>query len=236
MSNIYNTLKERGFIATITENSQYKPQVTDEESVSKLLNEGTTVYEGFDPTADSLHLGSFMSLMALHHIQEAGNKVIFILGSGTGRVGDPTGKNKSRNLLTKEKVEFNSAGIKKQVQDMSMLDFDDPSKSIMLDNAEWLEKAKFLDDYLMDVARYFSVNELVKMDTFEKRLVEGESLSLLEFLYSTMQSWDYLYLYDKYGCRLQVGGSDQWGNILQGIGLIKNHYGNKANAHGLTFP
>lgn len=245
MNNIYNLLKQRGYIATIKEivkdakgesEVTEKFQVTDEVAVEKLLSEGTTVYEGFDPSADSLHLGHFMSIMALHYIQEAGNRVIFILGGGTGRVGDPSGKNKARSLLTKDKVLSNANSIKKQVQGMGLLDFDKPKKALMLDNADWLAKARFLEDYMMNVAKFFSVNELVKMETFSRRLSEGEPLSLLEFLYTTMQSWDYLELYEKYECRLQVGGSDQWGNILQGINLIKAHRGNKANAHALTFP
>lgn len=236
MKPIYELLKERGYIATIEEQGVKKFQVTDEQAVSDLLTQGTTVYEGFDPSADSLHLGHFMSIMALHHMQEAGNRVIFILGGGTGRVGDPSGKNKARSLLTKEMVMKNAAAIKNQVQGMGLLNFDNPSKALMIDNSDWLAKALFLDDYMMNVARYFSVNELVKMETFAKRLTEGEPLSLLEFLYATMQSWDYLELYEKYDCRLQVGGSDQWGNILQGVSLIKDHKGNKANAHALTFP
>ncbi len=236
MKNIYELLKERGYIATVEEQGIKKFQVTDEEAVSNLLTQGTTVYEGFDPSADSLHLGHFMSIMALHHMQEAGNRIIFILGGGTGRVGDPSGKNKARSLLTKEMVMKNATAIKNQVQSMGLLDLDNPKKALMIDNSDWLAKALFLDDYMMNVARYFSVNELVKMETFAKRLSEGEPLSLLEFLYATMQSWDYLELYEKYDCRLQVGGSDQWGNILQGVSLIKDHKGNKANAHALTFP
>ncbi len=236
MKPIYDLLKERGYIATVAEQGVEKFQVTDEAAVSALLTKGTTVYEGFDPSADSLHLGHFMSIMALHHIQEAGNRVIFILGGGTGRVGDPSGKNKARSLLTKEMVNKNAQAIKNQVQGMGLLDFDNPRKALMIDNSDWLAKASFLEDFMMNVARHFSVNELVKMETFSKRLSEGEPLSLLEFLYATMQSWDYLELYEKYDCRLQVGGSDQWGNILQGVGLIKSHKGNKANAHALTFP
>ncbi|HPD74201.1 MAG TPA: tyrosine--tRNA ligase [Patescibacteria group bacterium] len=236
MRNIYELLKERGYIATVEEQGIKKFQVTDEEAVSNLLTQGTTVYEGFDPSADSLHLGHFMSIMALHHMQEAGNRIIFILGGGTGRVGDPSGKNKARSLLTKEMVIKNATAIKNQVQSMGLLDLDNPKKALMIDNSDWLAKALFLDDYMMNVARYFSVNELVKMETFAKRLSEGAPLSLLEFLYATMQSWDYLELYEKYDCRLQVGGSDQWGNILQGVSLIKDHKGNKANAHALTFP
>ena len=237
MKNIYELLKERGYIAKIVdEQGIEKLQVTDEEAINKMLTQGTTVYEGFDPSADSLHLGHLMSIMALHHMQEAGNRIIFILGGATGRVGDPSGKNKARSLLTKEKVMENATAIKKQVQNTGLLDFENPEKALIIDNADWLTKALFLDDYMMNIARYFSVNELVKMETFAKRLSEGAPLSLLEFLYATMQAWDYFEMYEKYDCRLQVGGSDQWGNILQGVNLIKYHKGNEANAQALTFP
>jgi len=233
--NVYDLLKQRGFIARTTDGSQEKYQVSDEDAVRKLLGEGTTIYDGFDPSADSLHLGHFMGVMALHHMQEAKNRVIFLLGGATGRIGDPSGKKSSRVLLTEEKVEENGRCIKRQVQRMGLLSFDDPKKAIMVNNADWITKMSFLDDYMMDVARYFSVNEMVKMETFDRRLKVGEGLSLLEFLYTTVQSWDFLILYDKYGCKIQVGGSDQWGNIIQGVNLIKAHYGNKACAQAVTF-
>jgi len=233
--NVYNTLKQRGFIAKVEEGDKDKYQVSDETAVRQLLASGTTVYQGFDPSADSLHLGHFMGIMALHHIQEAGNRVIFVLGGATGRIGDPSGKNSTRVLLTEEKVKQNGERIKSQVQKMGLLSFNDPKKAVMLDNAEWISKKKFLDEYMMDVARYFSVNEMTKMETFDRRLRAEENLSLLEFLYTTVQAWDFLLLYEKYECRVQVGGSDQWGNIISGVNLIKSHFGNKANAQALTF-
>lgn len=233
--NVYNILKQRGFIARATEDGQEKFQVSDEEAIIKLFDEKTTVYQGFDPSADSLHLGHFMGVMALHHIQEADNKVIFILGGATGRIGDPSGKITARVLLSEEQIKENGKALRKQVEDIGLLKFDDPKKAEMIDNAKWIQKEKFLDGYMMEIARYFSVSEMLKMETFAKKLKEHKPLSLLEFLYTTVQAWDFLVLYEGYDCKIQVGGGDQWGNILQGIDLIKSHHGSKANAQGITF-
>ncbi|MFW6143642.1 MAG: tyrosine--tRNA ligase [Patescibacteria group bacterium] len=221
---IFETLRQRGYVN----------QVSNSEEVKKLLNkQKTTIYQGFDPSADSLHLGHLAGIMALHHLHKAGHRIIFLLGGGTGRVGDPTGKNKSRQLLTSEKVHRHGEVIKKQVEDMELLDFN-KKNVLMLNNNAWLSEFKFLDDFLLDIAKNFSVNEMVKMDTFSRRLNKEKHLSLLEFCYPVLQAWDYLYLYRNYDCRLQIGGQDQWANILQGIDLIRKKENTETQA--LTIP
>lgn len=210
-ANVFDLLKSRGFVF----------DTSDETGLKDAFNGSITVYQGFDPSADSLHLGHLMSLIALHHMQEAGHKVIFLLGGGTGRVGDPSGKSAQRNLLTRDIVEKNALALKKQVEQIGLLRFSGDNAALMLNNDEWLGSFKFLEDFLIKVARYFSVNELVSLRTFSERLSQGKPLSLLEFCYPALQAWDYLELNSRHNCTLQVGGQDQWANILAGVDLIR---------------
>jgi len=233
--NVLDVLIERGFIDSAVVDGEEKLAVTNVLKAKALLDQGTTIYEGFDPSGPSLHLGHLLSIMALHYLQDAGNRIIFLLGGATGRVGDPTDKKSTRKFLTAETVAKNAESIKKQVEGMGLLSFDG-DKALMLNNDSWISPEPFLDFFLMEIARHFSVNELVKMDTFQKRLSEGKHLSLMEFLYPTLQAWDFLHLYREYGCEIQVGGKDQWANILQGAGLVKAHKGQRTNVQGITFP
>ena len=233
--NAYDVLNERGFIAEVKDKGRWKPQVTDVRAVRGLLGLGTTVYQGFDPSAASFHLGHLLSIMALHHIQEGGNRVIFLLGGATGRVGDPKGLS-TRELLTKQQIDQNAESLRAQVENMGLLSFSD-NRSLMLNNDDWIAPEPFLDFFLMEIARHFSVNEMLKMQTFATRLQKKKPLSLLEFLYPTLQAWDFMHLFNKLDCTIQVGGQDQWANILQGVDLVKRHSGSKkTNVQGLTFP
>jgi len=225
MENIFDTLKERGFVS----------QISNESEVRKLLSQpGATIYEGFDPSADSLHLGHLMSLIAMHHLQEAGHRIIFILGGGTGLVGDPTGKKEARRLLSPERVAKNGEAIRAQVEGMGLVRFHGKNAALMINNFDWLGSFRFLEDFILGPARFFSVNEMVKMRTFAERLGKEKPLSLMEFCYPVMQAWDFLWLFEKHNCRLQIGGQDQWANILQGIELIRREHGTEVFA--LTFP
>ena len=232
---VLDVLINRGFIDSAVEDGKETFAVTNLDKTRALLDRGTTIYEGFDPSGSSLHLGHLLSLMALHYLQEAGSRIIFLLGGATGRVGDPTDKKSTRQFLTAETVVKNAASIRKQVEGMGLLSFEE-GKALMLNNDSWIAPETFLDFYMMEIARFFSVNELVKMDTFRRRLVEGKHLSLMEFLYPTLQAWDFLHLYREYRCEIQVGGKDQWANILQGISLIRAHGGQDVNVQGMTFP
>lgn len=222
---VYDLLNHRDFVF----------QTTDAREVRNLLNTpGATVYEGFDPSADSLHLGHLLSLMAMHHLQEAGHRVIFILGGATGLIGDPTGKKTSRKLLSAEDIAANGEKMRKQVEGMGLLRFSGENAALMLDNSKWIGNFSFLYDFMIKVAKVFSVNEMVKMRTFADRLKDEGSLSLMEFCYPVLQAWDFLDLFEKFDCRLQIGGQDQWANILQGANLIKKIHG--VDVHALTFP
>lgn len=224
--NVFDLLQSRGFVF----------QASDEKSLREALNGPIVVYEGFDPSADSLHLGHLMSIMALHHLQEAGHKVIFLLGGGTGRVGDPAGKSAQRNMLTREIVQANAAALKAQVERIGLLHFSGvENPALMPNNDEWLGSFSFLEDFLITIARHFSVNEMVAMRTFAERLEQGKPLSLLEFCYPALQAWDFLELFDRHGCTLQVGGQDQWANILAGVDLVRKSR-NGAQVFALTFP
>jgi tyrosyl-tRNA synthetase len=209
--NVLDDLRARGLIF----------QTSSDDGLHKAFDKPLTIYQGFDPSGDSLTVGHLMSLMVMHRLQEAGHKVIFLVGGGTGRVGDPTGKSATRNLLTREIVEKNAAAVRAQVEGMGLVRFTGENPAIMLNNDEWLGKFTFLEDFLIEVARFFSVNEMVKMTTFEKRLQEGTQVSLLEFLYPVLQAWDFLHLFHNYNCTVQMGGQDQWGNILQGVELVR---------------
>lgn len=223
--NVLDILKARGYIE----------QVTDESSLRELLETPQVFYQGFDPSSDSFHFGTLESLMVMHILQEHGHKVIFLLGGGTGRVGDPTGKSTTRNQLTHEIVENNAINLQKQVENIGLVKFSGDNGAVMLNNDTWLRTFSFLEDFLMKIARHFSVNTMVKQTTFSTRLAEEKPLSLLEFCYPVLQGWDFLWLYDNENCKIQIGGNDQWTNILQGVELIrKEHEG--AQAFAVTLP
>jgi len=221
MSNLIDILKERGFV----------DQVTHEEALDEYLKAGkVTCYIGFDPTASSLHVGSLVPIMSLAHMQRKGHCPIALIGGGTGLVGDPSGKTEMRKLLTPEMVDENAMGIKKQLS--RFLDFSD-DKALMLNNAEWLTKLEYIP-FLRDFGRHFSVNRMIKAESYKMRLESEEGLNFIEFNYMLLQAYDFLELYDHYGCRLQIGGSDQWGNIVAGVDLIRRV--RQESVFGITFP
>src|SRR5437762_516991 len=197
-----------------------------------LAKEKVTAYIGFDPSAASLHVGSLLPVMGLARLQRFGHTPIAIAGGGTGLIGDPSGKTKERQLLTREKVEENVAGIKEQLS--HFLDFDakqNPAR--IVNNADWLAPITMME-FLRDVGKYFTVNNLIGKEAIKRRLESDEGISFTEFSYPLLQAYDYLVLHDRYNCALQMGGSDQWGNIVAGIDLIRRLRG--ARAHGLVFP
>src|SRR6266852_759792 len=197
-----------------------------------LAKEELTAYIGFDPSAASLHVGSLLPVMGLARLQRFGHTPIAIAGGGTGLIGDPSGKTKERQLLTREQVEANLAGIKEQLS--RFLDFnatDNPAR--IVNNADWLSPITMME-FLRDVGKYFTVNNLLAKEAIKRRLETDEGISFTEFSYPLLQAYDYLVLYDRYGCTLQMGGSDQWGNIVAGIDLIRRL--RTARAHGLVFP
>jgi tyrosyl-tRNA synthetase len=221
---IHDLLKSRGFIY----------QTSSDAELAKRLEKPITLYQGFDPTAESLHLGNLLGVMALHHFQEAGHKVIVLIGGGTGMVGDPTDKNSARTLMSEKEIEKNGENIKKQLEGAGLLTFEGDNAAVMVNNLDWLDRFSFLKDFLVGTARYFSVNDLTKLDTFAKRLKNNQNLSLLEFCYPVLQAWDFLHLSEKEGCELQIGGQDQWGNIISGVELIRKAGGKQGFA--LTVP
>ena len=207
---IYEELQARGLIA----------QVTDEEKVRNLVNSGqATFYIGFDPTADSLHVGHFMALCLMKRLQMAGNKPIALLGGGTGMIGDPSGKSDMRQMLTKETIDHNIECFKKQMS--RFIDFSD-GKALMVNNADWLLDLNYVE-VLREVGPYFSVNNMLRAECYKQRMEKG--LSFLEFNYMIMQSYDFYKLYQDYGCNLQFGGDDQWSNMLGGRELIRRKLG-----------
>ncbi|MCY1707665.1 tyrosine--tRNA ligase [Pannonibacter sp. SL95] len=222
-SEFLKTLAERGFIH----------QVSDHEALDKLLTtETVTAYIGFDCTAPSLHAGSLVTIMMLYWLQQTGHRPIALMGSGTTRVGDPTGKDESRKILSDEDIEANKAGIRKVFE--KLLTFGDgPRDAIMLDNADWLMKLNYVE-FLRDIGRHFSVNQMIQRDSVRLRLEREQHLSFLEFNYMLLQGYDFLEIYQQTGCRLQMGGSDQWSNILSGVDLIRRKAGIEAFA--LTAP
>ncbi len=221
MVNLIDIFIERGFIE----------QTTHEEELREYLqNESVTCYIGFDPTASSLHVGSLVPIMALAHMQRHGHRPIAVVGGGTGLVGDPSGKTEMRKLLTSEMVENNAIGIKKQLS--RFIDFSN-EKALQVNNNDWLSELKYIP-FLRDIGRHFSVNRMIKAESYKLRLDSDEGLSFIEFNYMLLQAYDFLELFDKYKCRLQMGGSDQWGNIVAGIELIRKI--RKGSAFGITFP
>ena len=222
MKSAFDILGERGFIADCTDSVALRKKLSDEK---------VTVYIGFDPTAESLHLGHLVPIMALSHMQKAGLRVLMIVGGATGMVGDPSGKSEERNLLTAEDVDKNVEGVKKQME--SFLDFTGDNATTILDNNEWISKMSFID-WLREVGKYFTVNYMLAKESVKKRLGDKEQgISYTELSYMTMQAYDFLYLFDNYNCTLQGGGSDQWGNITAGIDLIRKL--RQKTVYGLTF-
>ena len=215
----YEELKARGLIA----------QVTNEEEISKMINEGKAVfYIGFDPTADSLHVGHFMALCLMKRLQMAGNKPIVLLGGGTGMIGDPSGKTDMRKMLTKEDIDHNIACFKKQMS--RFIDFSE-DKAVMVNNADWLLDLNYVD-VLREVGACFSVNKMLTFECYKQRMERG--LTFLEFNYMIMQSYDFYMLFQKYGCNMQFGGDDQWANMLGGTELIRKKLGKDAHAMTIT--
>ncbi len=219
---IYDELVKRGLIA----------QVTDEDTVRELIDQGkATFYIGFDPTADSLHVGHFMALCLMKRLQMAGNRPIALLGGGTGMIGDPSGKTEMRKQLTKEDIDHNIECFKKQMS--RFIDFSE-GKAMMVNNADWLLELNYVE-LLREVGAYFHVNNMLRAKCYEQRLERDCGLSFLEFNYMIMQSYDFLELYRRYGCNLQFGGDDQWSNMLGGRELIRRKYGEKkADAMTIT--
>jgi len=216
---LYEELVARGLIA----------QVTNEEEISKMINEGkATFYIGFDPTADSLHVGHFMALCLMKRLQMAGNKPIALIGGGTGMIGDPSGKSDMRKMLTKETIEHNCACFKKQMS--RFIDFSE-GKALMVNNADWLLDLNYVE-LLREVGACFSVNNMLRAECYKQRMANG--LSFLEFNYMIMQSYDFYVLYKKYGCNMQFGGNDQWSNMLGGTELIRRKLGKDAHAMTIT--
>ena len=217
--NTYEELKERGLIA----------QVTDEQKVADLINKGeATFYIGFDPTADSLHVGHFMALCLMKRLQMAGNKPIALIGGGTAMVGDPSGKTDMRQMMTKETIEHNVAAFKKQMS--RFIDFED-DKALLVNNADWLLDLNYVE-FLREVGPHFSVNNMLRAECYKQRMEKG--LSFLEFNYMIMQSYDFYKLFQDYGCNLQFGGDDQWSNMLGGTELIRRKLGEDASAMTIT--
>lgn len=215
---VFDTLRERGFIA----------QITHEEEVRELLDkQKVTFYIGFDPTADSLHVGHFLQMMVMAHMQRAGHRPVAIIGGGTTMVGDPTGKTDMRKMLTQEEIQKNASNFKAQLS--RFIDFTD-GRALMVDNAEWLLKLNYID-FLREIGVHFSVNRMLTFESYKARLERG--LSFIEFNYTLMQSYDFLVLFQRYGCNLQLGGDDQWSNILGGVELIRRVEGKEA--YGMTF-
>ena len=221
MANVLDVLEERGFIE----------QTTHDRELRECLDQGNvTCYIGFDPTAASLHIGSLVPIMSLAHMQRQGHRPIALIGGGTGMVGDPSGKTEMRQLLTLEALAENAEGIKKQLA--HFLDFE-ADKALMLNNADWLTQLKYIP-FLRDIGRHFSVNRMIKAESYKIRLDSEEGLTFIEFNYMVLQAYDFLKLFQSHDCRIQMGGSDQWGNIVAGVELIRRVH--QGSAFGITFP
>jgi tyrosyl-tRNA synthetase len=219
--NVFDSLKERGFVH----------QTTDETALRERLGAAPlTAYIGYDPTADSLHVGNLVTIMMLAHLQRAGHRPIALVGGGTARIGDPSGRTEMRTMLTPEQIAENLRGIRAQLE--RFLRFDEGETSaIMVDNADWLLGLNYID-FLRDVGRHFSVNQMIKAKGYADRLDREQGLSFVEFNYQIFQAYDFVELNARYGCELQMGGADQWGNIVAGVDLVRRMRGE--TAHALT--
>ncbi len=219
MENVFNLLEERGYIEQLTHPQEIK------ELFSK---KSVPFYIGIDPTADSLHVGHFVSLMVASHLQKSGHKPIILVGGGTATIGDPSGKTDMRKMLSREELDYNVACIKKQIE--KFVSFEGENSAIIVNNADWLLDLKFVD-FVREIGSLFSVNRMLTAECYKQRMETG--LTFFEMSYMLMQSYDFLYLYQKYGCKLQMGGNDQWSNIIGGVELIRKI--GKDDAFGLTF-
>ena len=216
---VFDELKARGLLA----------QLTDEEEIKELINAGKAVfYIGFDPTADSLHVGHFMALCLMKRLQMAGNKPIALIGGGTAMIGDPSGRSDMRSMMTKEQIDHNCECFKEQMS--RFIDFGE-GKAMMVNNADWLRDLNYIE-FIRDIGSCFSVNRMLSAECYKQRMENG--LSFLEFNYMIMQSYDFLALYEKYGCNMQFGGDDQWSNMLGGTDLIRRKLGKDAYAMTIT--
>lgn len=219
MSNIFEELTQRG----------YTEQLTHPEEIKNLLdNESISFYIGFDPTADSLHVGHFISLMVASHMQKAGHRPIILIGGGTATIGDPSGKTDMRRMMSREEIDHNVECFKKQIA--KFLSFEGENAAIIVNNADWLLDLKFIN-FAREIGSLFSVNKMLAAECYKQRMERG--LTFFELSYMLMQSYDFLYLHDKYGCKLQMGGNDQWSNILGGVDLIRRI--GHSDSYGLTF-
>ena len=219
--NVVDTLEERGFIEDMTHK---------EEMIGYFSEGPRTCYIGFDPTASSLHIGSLVPIMSLAHMQRHGHCPIALVGGGTGLVGDPSGKTEMRQFMTTETVNANALALKKQLS--RFIDFSE-DRAIMANNADWLVELGYIE-FLRDYGKYFSVNRMIKAESYRMRLETEEGLSFIEFNYMLLQAYDFMTLFDRHGCRLQMGGSDQWGNIVAGIDLVRRT--RQETVFGMTFP
>jgi tyrosyl-tRNA synthetase len=219
LKSVYDVFRERGFIE----------QITDESQIRNLLEQkSVTCYIGFDPTAASLHIGSLVPIMSLAHMQRHGHRPIALVGGGTGLIGDPSGKTEMRQILTREQIDHNAHCLQKQLT--SYLEFGD-GKAVMLNNADWLTRLNYIE-FLRDIGRHFSVNRMLTAESYRIRLETG--LNFIEFNYMLLQAYDFLYLFKHHGCEMQMGGNDQWGNMVAGIDLIRRVEGK--TAFSMTFP
>lgn len=220
MENVFDILESRGYIE----------QLTHPKEIKELLggNESVPFYIGIDPTADSLHVGHFVSLMVASHMQKAGHKPIILVGGGTATIGDPSGKTDMRKMLSREDINKNVEGIKKQIE--KFVSFEGDNGAIIVNNADWLLDLKFID-FVREIGSLFSVNKMLAAECYKQRLETG--LTFFEMSYMLMQSYDFLYLYNNYGCKLEMGGNDQWSNIIGGVDLIRKI--GKDDSFGLTF-
>ena len=219
VKSVYDIFRERGFIE----------QITDEPLIRDLLDrEQVTCYIGFDPTATSLHIGSLVPIMSLAHMQRHGHRPIALVGGGTALIGDPSGKTEMRQILTREQIDHNARCLQKQLS--RYLDFGE-GKAILLNNADWLTRLNYIE-FLRDIGRHFSVNKMLAAESYRIRLEKG--LNFIEFNYMLLQAYDFLYLFQQYGCLMQMGGNDQWGNMVAGIDLIRRVEGK--TTFSMTFP
>lgn len=219
MKNVFNLLEERGYIEQLTHPKEIK-ELFGKESVP--------FYIGIDPTADSLHVGHFVSLMVASHMQKCGHKPIILVGGGTATIGDPSGKTDMRKMLSREELDYNVGCIRKQIE--KFVSFEGSNAAIIVNNADWLLDLKFVD-FVREIGSLFSVNRMLAAECYKQRMETG--LTFFEMSYMLMQSYDFLYLYNKYGCKLQMGGNDQWSNIIGGVELIRKI--GKDDSFGLTF-